>query len=240
MRAILTSDTHYSRASARAIDKLLMDIVRSEPDIVFHAGDWASSTQSEFRTCLERFRRVLRDTRIIAVRGNHDLWDGDHEYIDLDSMFDSHKQWCAQNDIELLSGGWIELAGGVYVAGWDGWYGHPNPPTNDQYFIPRPAGQDIHTLLRGVAEAQLDHLLGGAPTGVKVALTHFPAFSESPVYHNLCAPLSHHKLLLETFDYLLIGHSHRRLDYTDGRCRVINAGSEYRAPKYISFEIPTP
>lgn len=238
MKAILTSDTHYCGRSAIAVRKLLQRIAAAKPDVVFHAGDWASSTQSELRDCVARFREHLPSTRIMAVRGNHDFWDGDHDFEDLETMIENHRELFSHYRIELLEGNWVELSPGLSLAGWDGWYGHPNPPTNDARFI--PTGECAHVAFRKRSEEQLDRLLTKAPAGVRIALTHFPAFSESPAYYNLCAQLTHHEFLKNSFDYLLIGHSHRRLDFIDGRCHIYNSGAEYGAPQFIEFEIPTP
>lgn len=236
MKCVLISDTHYSELSTPGNLRVLQELEMDPPEVLFHAGDWISTCQSELEQILSLYDVYLPNTRIIAVRGNHDFWDGQFKYPTLDELLDSHVRLFAQYGVELLQGNWIELAPGISVGGFDGWYGDPFPPTNDVYYMPRDT--EVHDRFARRAGTQLHRLLDNPPAGIRIGLTHFPAFSESPRYLNLCANTNYHAPLVENLDFLLLGHSHQRVDQFEGRCRILNAGSDYGKPRYIRFDVP--
>jgi predicted phosphodiesterase len=147
-----------------------------------------------------------------------------------------------QNGIELLDAGEWWISGKVVVLGMGGWYKECNLAalqTNDYKFLPETIdGAPTHVYLSYKAERDLGKLLDVDPEEATVVmLTHFPPFTEHPVYERYCANLKFMDFMTEKADYLLVGHSHKECDFVHNGCRVLNCGSDYNKPKYKLFEI---
>jgi predicted phosphodiesterase len=242
VKIVLTSDTHYGFNEKTQHKHLrFLEKIRSEkPDVVVHAGDWASNTQNQFRRTLEMFREKL-DCPIVCVRGNHDFWQTqgkDDPFLDVSSMMAKHAEWFDELNIHHVSRGPLSFDGWTFY-GFDGWYGLNEPKTNDHKFLPlvteglptmewfsRKAFTDLRNLI--------DEDLG---EGKRICVTHFPSFTEDQRYAEFCANLNYLEVLSENFDMILCGHSHRACDFHFRRARILNSGSDYNQPAYKVIDI---
>jgi hypothetical protein len=80
---------------------LLGQIARKEPDLVFHLGDiYYSGTQDEVQTrFLDVCQRVLGNTPVFSLAGNHDMYSGGQGYYWLvDQLRQQASYFCLRND----------------------------------------------------------------------------------------------------------------------------------------------
>lgn len=253
VKCLLTSDTHYGhsgktqRRHHNFLKEIKEKIDAGEVDVVLHAGDWTSYRQDQFKRTLEMFRRELGDdTPIMAVRGNHDFWDGhkgrkrrDRKKF-YDELIVQHKQWFRDNDITYLGDLEINNVKDVAFVGFDGWYGSSNPPTNDEtMMISDVEGCPIMPYMSNKAGKDLYELLGKDYSKYRkvVCVSHFPTFSEDYKGIGFSANLKYHELLKEQFDVLCFGHSHMYVKRKEDDTWIYNSGSDYDKPRYIIFEV---
>lgn len=243
MRLLLTSDTHFGHdgnTQAKHI-KLLKKISEEKPDVVVHAGDWASNRQNQFYRTLEMFRESL-NCPIVAVRGNHDFWQTRERFQffhETDYLFEHHDIWFKRFKIHHVSYGPLVIDGWT-IAGFDGWYGYLNPPTNDFKFLPvythsmttmewfnRKAHNDLNELLETLDNSK----------SKKICVTHFPPFTDDQRYLHFCANQNYLEVLSDRFELLLVGHSHKACDWVFRDMRIVNSGSDYNDPKYKVLDL---
>jgi len=240
MKVLVTSDTHYgfSDKTGGRLHKLCNNMKAEQPDVVVHAGDWASHKQSQFYSAMKMFRDSF-DCPIVAVRGNHDFWQ--HEIIKkpIEEIENQHQAWFTELDIHHVSRGLLCLKDWVF-GGFDGWYHETNPPTNDEQFMPKNTIPSAHEYLNQKAHKDLYNLIDDLDQCGKskiILASHFPTYSHDPKYLSFCANPKYHDILTGYCDYLVFGHSHRRENLRDGRANIINAGSDYNNPRYIMLEV---
>lgn len=234
MRLVLTSDTHYGISSLDFLDDLSLE----RPDVVVHAGDWASNKQEQFRQSLETFRRKL-SCPILCVRGNHDFWQAGLKKLPISEIYEQHERWFADYGIHHLDAPF--KLGGYVIAGFDGWYGRSSVASNDAFHLPdwvegtpamewfsRKAYVDLARCVRKVSDLPEK----------KICVSHFPSFSEDTRYTSFCANAHYLSILKDSFDMVLYGHSHRRCDFLyEDSLRVVNCGSDYGSPRYVVLEL---
>jgi predicted phosphohydrolase len=110
-------------------------------DVLLLAGDLGTTRMDHFKGLLRAIKEAVPDRPILAVRGNHDLWDKKKRYYfaggafrDLRLLLKYQEQLFDEFGVYHLERGPF-FVGNVVVVGWDGWY-HTDPPTNDILFLP--------------------------------------------------------------------------------------------------------
>lgn len=149
----------------------------------------------------------------------------------------------------------------VVILGFDGWYGNTRPPTKDLDYMPQfIEGVPTHVYLSSKAGKDLNWVLNQDTSQYRAAIcvTHFPTFikrqtrfsrmvdsakrvlskvgfsfydQESELSEKMSANLRYHEFLTEQFDVLIAGHSHKRSDWIERGCRIINSGGYYTLKK---------
>jgi len=252
IKLALTSDTHYGhsknthRIHEKFLEALAADIKTNDVKALIHAGDWTSYKQDQFKRTLAMFRKYIpANIPIVAVRGNHDLWQGGNRkkfgYIHHHGqMMQQHEEWFKANNIHHLEAGPMQL-GDVIIYGFDGWYRVAEPTTNDEIYMGwnDVEGCPIMPYLSNRAHKKLDEILAQDLSGYRasVLVTHHPSFTDDPGYEDLCANLKFFDPIVEKFDAYAVGHSHQFINQRFGKCLVLNSGSDYDKPKHLIFEV---
>lgn len=250
MRCIQITDTHYGNShKTHAIhERFLSDIAKiiKEQDIkvVIHSGDWTSNKQDQFRRTLAMHRRYIT-IPIVAVRGNHDLWDyhKDGYRTAWPVMEKNHEKWFKDNDIVHLEKQDF-IIDDVIFTGFDGWYGHPYQAslyTRDNEMISRSVdGGDSMVYHAERAKLGFERVMALDVQSYRsaVCVTHFPPFVDDIkwVYHS--GNRDFYEPLTDKFDILCVGHSHQTVNGQEkNNCKIYNPGADYDVPKYIIFEV---
>jgi len=239
MRAILTSDTHFgfSHDDEKNHETFLKKISSEKPDVVVHAGDWSSHHQDQFKKTLEMFRDNL-SCPIICIRGNHDFWQTPKPQKSIQELFELHEKWFQECEIHHLSKGCFEIAGWSFY-GFDGWYSHHVPPTNDGDHLPliTEGLPTMHWFTRKAYRDLVETIDSVKNREKSVCVTHFPCFTDDQRYANFCANLNYLEVLSDNFELLLFGHSHKFCDFRFRETRIVNCGSDYLKPTYKVLDL---
>lgn len=265
MKAILTSDLHYGCAptNANTLEKFFKTVrtaIETEGvDLLILAGDLASHKQRHFRNLLTLAKKYVDKIPIVVVRGNHDFWD-DADDKDKDAGFRSYAS-INQAQIDFMKKVGVHhledgplLIKDVLICGFDGWYNHVDPPTNDKYRMPQMhEGVSLMTYLSNRAWKMFDECLKLDTEGCRasVIVTHFNPYIFGKGYRSyvpdpkIDAAMSANPKFLDEmrgkFDVLCCGHTHAYKDEVDTKgnkpLRILNAGSDYNVPKYILFYV---
>ena len=260
MKITIFTDTHFghSENTHKILEKFYKKTNDSErPDLIIHSGDWTSHNQDQFQSALKQIRRCIPETRIIGIDGNHDFWNGkivksfdmyngDRGITSLrkietsyDELVNLHKKIYKENDIDYLEDiDYLNINNIIFI-GFNGWYNSAVPRvTNDSSWIDKRVMLKLWNKSREKISNVLSTVEKFNPNEFKrVCITHFQPFTENYAYIEHCADPSLRKLLTERFDYLILGHSHQRCDFIENDCRVLNTGSGYNNPKFVSIEI---
>ena len=238
MKIILTSDTHYGHSSKthRRHEKFLRKVNNEKPDLLIHAGDWASNRQHQFYRSMKMFKESL-DCPIFAVRGNHDFWqlrEKGKSKLSIEELVRQHEAWFRELGIHHASLGELKL-GGFNFYGFDGWYRSVNPPTNDEAMLPF-TNEGLTTMERLTRKAYVDlaNLLDtlSGEKEKRVLVTHFPPFTENPFYRDMNGNENYLPIFEEHFGYLMCGHSHKECDWEYKSLHIYNSGADYDAPRF--------
>jgi predicted phosphohydrolase len=121
LRVLATSDLHYSRHYAAAVEAFARDVVREAPDVLIIAGDVGEGT-ARFRACLDLFADLPASTVKMVLAGNHDVWTHDDEgFSSLELLEEELPQAARQAGFR-----WLEtetpVIGGTGFAGSLAWY----------------------------------------------------------------------------------------------------------------------
>lgn len=257
MKILSTTDNHYgfTHKTHNILEKFYTDLYqlgkKEGINVLVNAGDWAITKQKQLKNHFELIRKCCPDFIIIGVLGNHDFWTRDHNgsspynpVLTYEELVKHQKTWAEKFDIRLLDADWVAIED-VIFCGFDGWYGHYNPPTNDrsQMFFKSNDPEPFKTLHKK-ATTDFEKILDVDINEYRksVLLTHFPWFTENQLYKDFCANSQMEPFILEKFDIAIVGHSHQRVDgqlfkNNDNECLVYNAGSDYNQPKYQIIEI---
>ncbi len=260
MKLLLTSDTHYGfshnthKIHEKFFQQLNQEIVHNDIKAVIHSGDWSSNKQDQFQRTLAMFRnRLGPDIPIVAVRGNHELWDYrkdkfDHNTgmmkpqgkISWETMDRLHQEWFQKENIHHLESQGKFVIDDVVIMGFDGWYYHVNAPTNDGGMIISHVGGDTSmTYHSHRAYKALNRVLAEDTSQYRKAIcvTHHTLWVDDQRYAAYIGNPSFLPHIKEKFDVLCTGHSHRYRNDIEDETLILNCGSGYDKPKYIVFEV---
>jgi predicted phosphodiesterase len=248
MRFALTSDLHrgYSTRTSRIHQKFFDTLSRESFDVLLLAGDLGTARIEHFQGLLRAVREALPDHVILAVRGNHDLWDRRKRYYFLGGAYRNLSQLLAYQEhlfekyrIQHLESQSF-VRDGVFVTGWDGWYSDLNPPTNDELHLPSSVeGIPVHAWLNRRAHTMFDRVLqelDAHPTYRRIVVTHMPCFAHETT-ESLCANPRYIDFLQGRCEVLCVGHEHRHRNMLLGGIQIYESGSGYDHPRYMIFEI---
>lgn len=251
MKIALTSDLHraFNENTWEILDAFFEELAREEWDVLILAGDLGSHRFDHFKDLLKQVNHHIVGRPVLAVRGNHDLWnraysmslwaDENNEITKLFRLLRHGSEYFKKHNIDHLEEG-IWMCDNVAIVGWDGWYHNPNPPTNDDKRI--HGGRDVHTFLNKRADHQFMNVLkrlDSVPEGFKkVVVTHMAPFAHEEIYPEFNANPKMMDLLVEkNINVLCYGHTHKAFDQVVQGIRCINSGSDYNKPKRVIFEV---
>lgn len=263
MKILLTSDTHYGITKLKAIRKMLEEGKTEEPDVLIHAGDYCGGRNGHktLGATVELMREIFPDIPMVSVIGNHDYWCtgkkfklpmGGHGWKNPDVMTfeENYKKIIdtfEENRIHFLD------VHGVYIhddfpfhkiVGHSGWYNNPNPPTNDEAYLPRGIEGNTNNWLFKKAMDELDknlsHLDKFYDPDIDTVLfvSHFPVIPGNDYkggFEQFGGNAGIGKIMQEQYNcgYFLEGHSHK---LENGPLKY-NCGSDYCNPKYKLLKV---
>lgn len=240
MKVCLTSDSHYgfSELTEELLQETLENIANENPDILLHAGDWASTTLAEFEACVKLFRKHLPKTVIVGALGNHDLWDVNSKNK-MDTVSDHFRKLNAIFLNNNILSSYINFKESISFTAMQSWYKSANPPSNDKFYM--PDGAQAHVAM--ISEARisygktLEHLKQ-LPDFKHVVISHFTPYNYRYGYTSMCGPLApFDDLISENAHTICLGHSHEHQNEKILNTSVLNAGADYNDPKFIMFEV---
>lgn len=259
IKCIHLTDTHYGNSpnTHRVHEKFLSNVARiieeQKVDVLIHSGDWTSNKQDQFERTLAMHRKYI-SIPIVAVRGNHDLWDYHKDGYDKwglekpgkrmswPDMDKQHEEWFAKNDIIHLENKDF-VKDGVIITGFDGWYGYPAQAdlyTNDKNMISRNVfGGDSMEFHSDRARKGFNKVMDLDITDYRAAIcvTHFPTFVDHPKWLCHSGDRDYYKPLTAKFDALCMGHSHQIVEQEVDGCKLYNPGADYDVPRFLIFDI---
>jgi predicted phosphodiesterase len=266
MKLALTSDLHLGITPLKRIEAVFNGIKAANPDVTLILGDHCGGKNGAkaTRTVMNLARATLGpDATIIACNGNHEYWTegrrrGTGEWSPLQygqdgrrnpSMrsFELNEAAIAEaynkNNIHFLDkdGIWRDLRfPGVAIFGHTLWYHNPNPPTNDDKWLPRmPEGQPIHSYMYNRSYKEfcdtLDKLTDSDT--VRIFCSHFPVhYQTNPTHGDLTyggSPGFGTALWESGVRHFFNGHTHGD---ANGPHRW-ECGGDYSFPKFKIVEI---
>lgn len=253
MLIAITSDLHHghSKNTSTILDRFWMDIKNLNPELLIIAGDMISTKQRSLVKMFKQLRRYL-DCDVVVVFGNHDYWDGRGGLTHIKQLFPYHAKICNDfniTDLNITSYG----NGRIWVTGFDGWYASSRPPSNDLNWMPHYIeGVPTHVWMGNRAGKSLDRLLQiqlEVQDPIKLCVTHFPPFSANKFDKN-SRHVSHDytgdefnanprylDFIADRFQYLICGHSHQKAEEKYKDLLILNSGSDYDKPKFLTLNI---
>jgi len=247
MKVLFLSDIHFgfSQKTILGVEKFLTLCKQHDFDRIIVTGDIITHKQKQFESFCKLFRRIFPDKPIAIVFGNHDYWDHDsfyktkgykRKFRTLKDIDDYHRDLMSKNNISWLQENSI-ITDTVEIHGMDGWYFHNEDEvaklSNDYRYMPKRSGYNEKSAfdeLRDRSDARLNEILYRdlSSDRVKVFATHFPFYLgnrkenlemiNNPKYLDIIA---------DSFNFLLLGHSHEAKDFNHNGLRVLNVGSGY-------------
>ena len=248
MIGLLTSDLHYGfdNRNKEIIKRFLQRINKEKWDFMIIAGDIMSDKPQQFREFFELLRTyTTRD--VFVVYGNHDYWDRfvTGELPEIEEWYEKtqkeKKEICDEFEIHYLQDSPCHY-NEVSIYGFDGWYGNEFPPTNDVDHIKVKGIHRLHKFMMDQAHKSMIKILGRPTPNNKVILvTHFPTFPSKNCFFNnqedFSGSYAYHNFITSFADIYCVGHSHRRENFVDRGCLVLNSGSDYNNPNYKLFNV---
>lgn len=243
MKVLLTSDTHYGMDGKThgKHDRFWRDVKKTikaeDVKALVWAGDLSATKQSQLTRTVQHAREHV-DIPILLVRGNHDFWDYPFNRS-FGELQNDHRILFEKYNVYHLEWGPTTVEDVVFC-GWDGWYGMSNPPTNDSNFMFRDAeGCPMHVFMSNRAWKQFEDVMSVPVEQYRaaVAVTHFNPYCVDRKWEDMCANLKFYDIVKEKFDVFCCGHNHQRKDRVEDGCRVLNSGSDYNSPKFLTFEV---
>jgi len=247
VKIALTSDLHagISINTYNIHQDFLEELAAEVWDVLILAGDLGTCTFAHFESLIKHVRKVIPTRPIVAVRGNHDLWDKEIVRWDrsftLKTLFERSEDVFKTYNIHHLDKNFFFRD--VAFIGWDGWYQMANPMTNDELWMPRQVeGSPTHIWLQRKAQKDFYKVIDRAddlrPKVRKiVAVTHMPIFKGPEISESHAGNTKWIEFLEDKCDVLCYGHTHHLLDMNIYGIRVINSGSDYEKPKYKIFDV---
>ena len=246
MKLALTTDTHFgfSHTSGRVhetfLRKLRAAIEQSGAKILIHSGDWATVDYTQAERSMRQFTKALpSDVEILAVLGNHDLWNkgrfkkNPREIKDYLALVMKELGICYLERESFVKDRTL-------ITGFDGWYHQPAPPTNDKHWMAEFTDDTLSmTYLSKTAEERFSHILAQALSAYekKILVTHMSPYSKTFKDLQFSANPRMYPLIDGVFDLLVVGHSHREQDEVVGQTRILNVGGDYNKPEFRIIDI---
>jgi predicted phosphodiesterase len=247
MKGLLTSDTHYGFSQKTHVIhekflKHLAEVIQlNDIKFLIHAGDWACNKQDQFERTLLMFRKHI-SIPIIAVRGNHELWDWQkvaRRKMMWGEMDRKHREWFKAAGIHHLENDGPFVIGDTIIMGWDGWYHDLNPPTNDDtQMIGYIESGTAHQYHNRRAHRALDAMLQVDRSQYKTAIcvTHMPVVIKSIIDAKFNANPMYFDFVKSKCEFLCMGHSHTYMNELKEGVRLLNAGSDLDRPNFLMFD----
>lgn len=257
MRAVWVNDIHLDFLDRDAVDRFLLTILSSQPDVLLVGGD--ISTARFIEQHLQRIEESLA-VPICFVLGNHDFYHGSiagvrrqiHELCERTERL----HW-------LNKTGVFPLTGETALVGHDGWgdarlgnYETSNVELSDFYLIDELRARDrgeLVKILRRLGDEAADHFRTVLPEALAsfpcvLLLTHVPPFPEAAWYEGKVSnedwvPFFCCKVVGDVLTEQMLKHSESTLTVLCGHThgegevqilpnlRVITGGARYRHPR---------
>lgn len=242
MQIALTSDLHggYSTKTYKIHERWLEDLEEKSFDILILAGDLGTTKLKDFERILKHIRTKVAKP-ILAVRGNHDLWD--KSKYDLEGLMKEQEQIFKDLDIHHCEQG-PYVVGNIGFYGWDGWYNLEHRYQNDWNFMPQyTGGRHTHDWLSKRTYSQFMRVydeLQIANTTTNIVITHMPCFRQIRIEDEIFgANPKYYEMLRakDNIDYICYGHTHLAEDEVYDGIRFLNSGSDYDSPVTLFFEV---
>lgn len=258
MKIAITTDTHYCKSTHSTSRYMLEHIKKFNPEILIHCGDVSSSNYPEQEAFWKLTRETLGlDVKIVTVMGNHDWWDRYYDDEDTskiirpsnpEQLFSLVKEVYCKYNIHHASENLVFDQ--IAISGYDGWYGDkevPHKATRDSKVIPHYYGEG-ETWLYNRNFKDFDNAIAflnskKAENKKTFLVTHFGITPEcaddwkSKIGKEYFGNNPRFSQFIENVDYLCYGHSHQEVDFIFKTTRVLNSGSDYYFPKYITLDI---
>jgi predicted phosphodiesterase len=244
---MLMTDTHFglSTNTHRILAEFYKKAAKENVDAIVHTGDWIThSCQDKLERAFKQIRKFIPKVPIYTAFGNHDYWGPKnrrhlHNREAWGQIEYDRKHLCMEWDINWLTprGVFLEGTTDVLMCGFDGWYRHTNPPTNDECWMTRYISEcPAHVFMNHRASKQVEELVRTSRSfeGKVIVATHFNSYDGDEQF---MANQRYFPELTESCDVLCMGHVHRSLATIRNGCLVLNAGSDYDDPKYLIFEL---
>jgi len=248
MKLTKTSDTHYGfsqrthRIHETFLNNLYEEIVNNGSKALLHAGDWNCNKQDQLYRSLKMFRKYLPNIPIVTVRGNHCLWDwqkkGTRRLL-WGEMQRIHAEWFKEHDIHHLENDGPVIIDNTIIVGWDGWYHDINVDSNDaSQMIGNIDGQPTHYYQNRRAHKAFEKIVDMdlSMYDKVIGMTHMPPWTKGTNRLDMISNPAILPIAKEKFDIFVTGHSHDyRNRFSDG-LYLINSGSDYDKPKWLTFD----
>ena len=232
----LTANTHKN---IEDLFKALQIKLKGSNTCFIFAGDQISCKQENHFKLFRLFREKFPDhTQYPAVfcGGNHDMWDSYQRHgklipypISYEELIENRKKIADTFHLHDVQNGIFEAPNNIAVVGFDSWYWHLSPRTNDKTFMAMQyCEQDAFVFLNKKAHSDLDKILqlDLSKYRKKICVTHFPPFTDNIKYHEFNASHNFMEPITKNFDVLCVGHSHKKANFFENGCHVLNCGSE--------------
>lgn len=215
--------------------------------MLIHCGDYCGGTvgHKTLTATVKMIRDAFPDITYASVIGNHDVWCAekmkrkyktsqalfDENYEKILKTFDEHNVFFFDEDGIFKPHDHPD----ILILGQSGWYTHPNPPTNDSYYLPTGA----HEMLRKRAHNQLHRDIDALDKIYEedfhtvVFVSHFPVvkgFDYKGGFEDFSWSENISKFFIEHYNckYFLNGHAHQ---YHNGENFRYESGSDYGNPE---------
>lgn len=248
MKLTKTSDTHYGFSQKthiiheRFLTNLYEEIINNGSRALIHAGDWNCNKQDQFERTMKMFRKYLPGIRILATRGNHCLWDhqkkGSRRMM-WGEMERQHAEWFKENDIHHLENDGPVVIDNTVIVGWDGWYHDINVASNDaSHMISYIEGGTAHMYHNRRAHRAFEKIVDMdlSMYDKRIAVTHMPPYTKDTGRKDMIANPMMLPIVKDKFDIFVMGHSHQYQNRIEDGCLLINCGSDYDKPKWLTFD----
>ena len=237
----------------------------NDSDVMVLAGDSISTSQHQFKTLFRTIRELCPDIVILCVNGNHDYWGqakNPRWTPTLEDILEEQEGYFQEFKIHHLQRhGSVDFPNhGIKFWGFDGWYHHANPETNDSKWMrtcwqTEYGGVRPFDYLTKKAYETFDQILVDSADyqGKKVMVTHMPPMSMAPpdetwsfygtTYSAQETQYMHRGIrsmlepIAENFDWCLMGHFHSFYDLIIERCRFRTTGCNYDKPVMNTIDI---
>jgi len=194
------------------------------------AGDLISVKQENHFKLFRLFREYFQNYPAVMCYGNHDFWNYGKGCIPpgYDEILSHRKEICEEFQLHDVDSGIFEM-NDVAVVGFDGWYWKIDLLSNDRENMALDfRGEDPFAFLNKKAYNDLDRILhlDYSKYRKKICVTHFPPFTENIKYYEHNANHSYMEWITKNFDVMCVGHSHKKANFVENGCLVLNCGSE--------------